>query len=102
MTARAYDVIVIGAGPTGENVAAEFQISRADQDAFAARGYLAESDLATTLYLSLTLERPLFLEGEAGVGKTDVARTLAAVTGGTLIRLQCYEWIDAATAITSS
>jgi len=67
--------------------------------ALASHGYLADDDLATALYLSLRLGRPLFLEGEAGVGKTEVARTLAAVTGGELIRLQCYEGIDAATAL---
>jgi MoxR-like ATPase len=67
--------------------------------AFADQGYLADVDLATALYLSLTLGRPLFLEGEAGVGKTEVARTLAAATGAELIRLQCYEGIDAATAL---
>jgi MoxR-like ATPase len=67
--------------------------------AFAGAGYLADPDLATAIFLSLRLERPLFLEGEAGVGKTEVGRTLAAVTGGPLIRLQCYEGIDAATAL---
>lgn len=67
--------------------------------AFRSAGYLADPDLATAIFLSLRLERPLFLEGEAGVGKTEVARTLAALTGGELIRLQCYEGIDAATAL---
>jgi MoxR-like ATPase len=67
--------------------------------AFAERGYLADGDLATALFLALSLGRPLFLEGEAGVGKTEVARTLAQATGGELIRLQCYEGIDAATAL---
>jgi len=62
-------------------------------------GYLADDELATALFLALKLERPLFLEGEAGVGKTEVARALASVTGGELIRLQCYEGIDAATAL---
>ncbi|MBX3148417.1 MAG: MoxR family ATPase [Gemmatimonadales bacterium] len=76
-----------------------FASSGALAEAFARHGYLADDDLATALYLSLRLGRPLFLEGEAGVGKTEVARTLAAVTGGELIRLQCYEGIDAATAL---
>ena len=76
-----------------------FASSGALAEAVARHGYLAAHDLATALYLSLRLGRPLFLEGEAGVGKTEVARTLAAVTGGELIRLQCYEGIDAATAL---
>jgi len=66
---------------------------------FAARGYLADSELATSVFLALELGRPLFLEGEAGVGKTAVGVTLAEVTGGELIRLQCYEGLDAATAL---
>ncbi|HEX6104389.1 MAG TPA: MoxR family ATPase [Gemmatimonadales bacterium] len=69
------------------------------QSAFAARGYVADRDLATAVYLSLALGRPLLLEGEAGVGKTEVARTLAAVLGAELIRLQCYEGLDVNTAV---
>ncbi|MBM4185720.1 MAG: MoxR family ATPase [Gemmatimonadetes bacterium] len=69
------------------------------QRALAATGYLADTDLATALYLALRLERPLFLEGEAGVGKTELARALAGVTGAEMIRLQCYEGIDQATAL---
>jgi MoxR-like ATPase len=69
------------------------------QSAFAARGYVADRDLATALFLSLTLGRPLLLEGEAGVGKTEVARTLAGVLGADLIRLQCYEGLDVNTAV---
>jgi len=61
--------------------------------------YLADEGLATAVYLSLTLERPLFLEGEAGVGKTEVAKVLSRWLGGRLIRLQCYEGIDAAQAV---
>jgi MoxR-like ATPase len=57
-------------------------------------GYLADRGLATTLLVSLTLHRPVLLEGEVGVGKTEVAKTLAAVFGRRLIRLQCYEGID--------
>ena len=65
----------------------------------AGTGYLADRSLATVLYLSLKMGRPLFLEGEAGVGKTEVAKVLAAMTGAELIRLQCYEGIDANQAL---
>lgn len=61
--------------------------------------YLADEGLATSIFLSLTLNRPLFLEGEAGVGKTEVARVLSRWLGGRFIRLQCYEGIDAAQAV---
>ena len=60
----------------------------------AAHGYLADEGLATVLFLAVTLHRPLLLEGEAGVGKTEVAKVLARWTGGRLLRLQCYEGID--------
>jgi MoxR-like ATPase len=59
-----------------------------------AQGYVADRALAVSVYLALTLRRPLFLEGEAGVGKTAVARVLAAALGTELIRLQCYEGLD--------
>ncbi|MTV26691.1 MoxR family ATPase [Nitriliruptoraceae bacterium ZYF776] len=68
-------------------------------DALAATGYLADVGLATAGYLALALRRPLLLEGDAGVGKTAVAHALAEVVGGPLIRLQCYEGIDAAQAL---
>jgi MoxR-like ATPase len=61
--------------------------------------YLADEGLSTAIYLALTLRRPLLLEGEAGVGKTEVANVLGRWTGGELIRLQCYEGIDAAQAV---
>src|SRR6202007_2552250 len=61
--------------------------------------YLAERSLATVLYLALRMGRPLLLEGEAGVGKTEVAKVLAQTLGRRLIRLQCYEGLDAATAL---
>ena len=67
--------------------------------ALAAHDYLADEGLATSIFLSLTMARPLFLEGEAGVGKTEVAKTLARWLGTDLIRLQCYEGIDAAQAV---
>ncbi|HMD81917.1 MAG TPA: MoxR family ATPase, partial [Anaerolineales bacterium] len=59
-----------------------------------ARRYIAERGLATSLYLALKLKRPLFLEGEAGVGKTEVAKVLASLLDTDLIRLQCYEGLD--------
>jgi MoxR-like ATPase len=68
-------------------------------DGLAAHEYLADEGLATAVFLALRLERPLFLEGDAGVGKTEVAKALAAWTGGRLVRLQCYEGIDAAQAL---
>jgi MoxR-like ATPase len=62
-------------------------------------GYLADRGLSTVVYLALALGRPLFLEGEPGAGKTELARSLADATGAELIRLQCYEGIDAAQAV---
>lgn len=62
-------------------------------------GYLPDEGLATAVFLALELQRPLLLEGEAGVGKTELAKVLARWTGGELIRLQCYEGIDAAQAV---
>src|ERR1700743_1273702 len=60
----------------------------------AAVGYIADRDIATALWLMDFLKRPLLLEGEAGVGKTEVAKALSAVHGAELIRLQCYEGLD--------
>jgi MoxR-like ATPase len=62
-------------------------------------GYLPDEGLATAIFLALRLHRPLLLEGEAGVGKTEVAKVLSRWTGGELIRLQCYEGIDASQAV---
>jgi MoxR-like ATPase len=67
--------------------------------ALAAHDYLADDGLATAIFLAIRLQRPLLLEGEAGVGKTEVAKVLARWTGGELVRLQCYEGIDAAQAV---
>ena len=67
--------------------------------ALAAHDYLADDGLATAIFLSMRLHRPLLLEGEAGVGKTEVAKVLSRWTGGELVRLQCYEGIDAAQAV---
>ena len=63
-------------------------------DALLHHGYLADRGLATATYVALSLGRPLLLEGEVGVGKTELAKTLAAMFGRTLVRLQCYEGID--------
>lgn len=63
-------------------------------EALRTHGYLADRGLATATYVALTLGRPLLLEGEVGVGKTELAKTLAAMFGRTLVRLQCYEGID--------
>src|SRR6266446_7384482 len=61
--------------------------------------YVADRSLATAVYLSLSLTRPLFLEGEAGVGKTEIAKVLAQTLGRRLIRLQCYEGLDVSAAV---
>jgi MoxR-like ATPase len=65
----------------------------------AAADYLADRSLATVLFLALKMGRPLFLEGEAGVGKTEIAKVLSATLGRRLIRLQCYEGLDVAAAV---
>jgi MoxR-like ATPase len=65
----------------------------------AGQGYVADRALATVVFLALRLGRPLFLEGEAGVGKTEIAKAIAAGLERRLIRLQCYEGLDAATAV---
>jgi MoxR-like ATPase len=78
--------------PTAESVE-ELRAALADQD------YLADEGLATAVFLAMRLRRPLFLEGEAGVGKTEVAKVLARWTGGRLVRLQCYEGIDVGQAV---
>ena len=67
--------------------------------ALAAHDYLADEGLATVVFLALSLQRPLLLEGEAGVGKTEVAKVLSRWTGGELVRLQCYEGIDVNQAV---
>ena len=69
------------------------------QSALAAHTYLADEGLSTAVFLALRLHRPLLLEGEAGVGKTELAKVLAAWTGGELVRLQCYEGIDVSQAV---
>ena len=69
------------------------------QEALAAQNYVCGRALATVVFLSLKLGRPLFLEGEAGTGKTEIAKAIAAALGRRLIRLQCYEGLDAASAV---
>ncbi len=69
------------------------------QTMLSAQGYVCGRALATVVFLSLKLGRPLFLEGEAGVGKTEIAKALAAGLGRRLIRLQCYEGLDASSAV---
>ncbi|WP_058311528.1 AAA family ATPase [Shimia thalassica] len=77
------------------------QISSIDQvqKMLSDEGYVCGRDLATVVFLSLRLGRPLFLEGEAGVGKTEIAKALSAALGRRLIRLQCYEGLDASSAV---
>jgi MoxR-like ATPase len=83
-------------GSTGSGVpGSPAELSRA----LAGTGYLAEPGLATAGWLALRMQRPLFLEGEAGVGKTAFAAALAEATGLAMIRLQCYEGLDAAQAL---
>jgi MoxR-like ATPase len=69
------------------------------RDALARHDYIADEGLATAIFLALELQRPLLLEGEAGVGKTEVGKVLARWTGAELIRLQCYEGIDVSQAV---
>jgi len=68
-------------------------------DVLAKANYIAERSLATVLYLALRMGRPLFVEGEAGVGKTEIAKVLASTLGRRLIRLQCYEGLDVSAAV---
>src|SRR3974390_2939516 len=68
-------------------------------DLLAQADYLADRSLGTVLFLALKMARPLFLEGEAGVGKTEIAKVLSATLGRQLIRLQCYEGLDVAAAV---
>jgi MoxR-like ATPase len=67
--------------------------------ALSGQHYVTERGLATAVYLAIRLEKPLLIEGEPGCGKTEIAKALAAASGGELIRLQCYEGLDAATAL---
>ena len=69
------------------------------QEELRKQNYIADRTRATTLYLSTEMKKPIFLEGEAGVGKADVAKVLAQITGSKLIRLQCYEGLDVNTSL---
>ena len=71
----------------------------ATADLLSSAGYIAGRDLATVVFLALKMGRPLFLEGEAGVGKTEIAKVLAQALGRKLIRLQCYEGLDVSSAV---
>src|ERR1700690_3181534 len=73
--------------------------SEATLDLLAKADYISDRSLATVLYLALRMGRPLFLEGEAGVGKTEIAKVLSDPLGGRLIRLQCYEGLDISSAV---
>jgi MoxR-like ATPase len=83
----------------GADVIANPDSIEATETMLAGQGYVGSRALATVLFLALRLGRPLFLEGEAGVGKTEIAKTVAAALGRRLIRLQCYEGLDAASAV---
>ncbi|HEY7608720.1 MAG TPA: MoxR family ATPase [Alphaproteobacteria bacterium] len=86
--------------PEGENRPPRDPRSVDETEALLARGrYVADRSLATAVYLALKLNRPLFLEGEAGVGKTEIAKVLAETLDRRLIRLQCYEGLDVASAV---
>src|ERR1700694_4937373 len=69
------------------------------QEAMRAHDYICDRALATVVFLAMKLQKPILLEGEAGVGKTEVAKVLAAMLGAKLIRLQCYEGLDVNTAV---
>ena len=76
-----------------------FDSIEAVQEAMRAQDYICDRSLATVIFLAMKLEKPILLEGEAGVGKTEVAKVLAAMVGAKLIRLQCYEGLDVNTAL---
>src|SRR5262245_17025377 len=84
---------------TTHSTSNDLSTTTAVQDAFRGHGYITDGSLATAVFLALQLGRPLLLEGEAGVGKTELAKVLAASLGAKLIRLQCYEGLDVNTAV---
>jgi MoxR-like ATPase len=87
--------------PGGVNLTTRTAIDSIDQvqEALQKQLYIADRQLATSIFLALRLRKPLFLEGEAGVGKTEIAKVLAAMLDCPLIRLQCYEGLDVNTAV---
>jgi MoxR-like ATPase len=101
MTDAPTDVSTAGARAADTPAAGSPALDSAEaiQTAFRQLGYIADRSLATVVFLALQLGRPLLLEGEAGVGKTELAKVLAASTGARLIRLQCYEGLDVNTAV---
>ncbi len=87
-------------GPKGRKSSTpDLSSVEAVQECFRKNDYIADQTLATTLFLAIALEKPLFLEGEAGVGKTELAKVLAAALDPELIRLQCYEGLDSNSAL---
>ena len=84
---------------SNDQPAADLGTTAGVQSAFRERGYITDGSLATAVFLALQLGRPLLLEGEAGVGKTELAKVLASSLGARLIRLQCYEGLDVNTAV---
>jgi MoxR-like ATPase len=84
---------------TTHSTSNDLDTTGAVQVAFRQHGYITDGSLATAVFLALRLGRPLLLEGEAGVGKTELAKVLAASLGAKLIRLQCYEGLDVNTAV---
>jgi len=99
MTAHATPAPVTGVPADGDPAAASLQSPDDVAAALSGTGYLPDAALSTAVFLAARLARPLLLEGEAGVGKTSLAEALAQIKGSELIRLQCYEGIDAAQAL---
>lgn len=85
--------------PPVADATAAFSTVDAVQEALERCAYVADRDLATCVFLAVQLDRPLFLEGETGVGKTEIAKVLSTILDADLIRLQCYEGLDVSTAV---
>jgi MoxR-like ATPase len=91
--------MITAAGGVGDNGGVDIESPDRLRELLTEQGYLADDGVATAAFLALTMRRPLFLEGDAGVGKTALAQSLAALLDAPLIRLQCYEGIDSAQAL---